>query len=81
LWRTTGESVLLMVRPEPRMLTLSGSGAALWGLLSRPRSLSESAQVLARHFEVSAEDIERDITPVVEELATHGALVAEVEQP
>jgi hypothetical protein len=62
------------------MLTLSGSGALLWGVLSRPRSLSESARMLARHFQVPAEDIERDIAPVVEELATQGALVAEVER-
>jgi hypothetical protein len=81
LWRATGDSVLLMLRQTPRMLTLNGSGAAVWFLLARPRSVSDSAELLAGHFDASADGIERDIAPLIEELATMGALVAEVEQP
>lgn len=80
LWRETGDSVLLLVRDSSRMLTLNGSGAALWTLLSRNRSVSDSAELLAQHFDAPVSDIARDIAPVIEELAAAGALVAEVQQ-
>jgi hypothetical protein len=80
-WRTTGRSVLLKVRDKPEVLALDGPGAALWAVLARPRSLSESAEQLSRRFGVPAQRIELDIAPVVEELAAHGALETQVGHP
>ena len=81
LWRAVGDTVLLMVRPDREILSLMGSGSALWHLLASPLSIHESATLLAREYKVPAEDIARDIEPVVESLSSHGVLVAEVQEP
>jgi hypothetical protein len=80
-WRSIGGSVLLKVRDKPDVLALDGPGAALWAVLARPRSLSESAAHLSRQFTVPAEQIEQDIAAVVEELAARGALETQVGHP
>jgi hypothetical protein len=69
-----------MLRDHGTILSLQGSGSALWHVLARPRSLAESAELLAGHYQVPVDEIERDIAPVVEELSSHGALLSEVHE-
>jgi hypothetical protein len=79
LWRTVGGGVLLLVRANQQILSLVGSGSALWRVLASPRSLAESASILSEEYDVPAADIVRDIEPVLADLSSQGVLVAEMQ--
>ena len=81
LWRRVGNGVLLMARADQQILSLVGSGSDLWRLLTSPRSIHESAAMLAQQYDVPVEDIARDIEPVLASLSSQGILTAETPHP
>jgi hypothetical protein len=76
LWRNAGETVVLLPAAEerPTPLVVSGSAAVIWELLAEPVTLSELAAKLAAIYEVEAQVIERDLSPVLEGLYTEAAI-------
>lgn len=53
-------------------VTLTGSGASVWGLLDEPRTITEMAQSLARTYDADADRIADDIRPLLSHLEDSG---------
>jgi len=76
LWRQTYDRVVVLVPPSDEILTLTGSGVDLWHVFAQARSIAEAADALAAGHAVERAIVERDIAPIVRDLAARGALAA-----
>jgi hypothetical protein len=57
-------------------VSLTGTGVALWELLSEPMDLTELSAVLSQAFATQREVIAADIRPVLDELVQRGVVEA-----
>jgi hypothetical protein len=79
LSRTVGEEIILATPESPELTRLSGTGAALWRLLDRPRSLSGILKELERIFSADRKTLASDLELFVADLTERG-LIEEVRQ-
>ena len=73
-----GEVILVPIRNCVEDLdciySLGGTGARIWELIDGQRSLQEIGSLMAEEFEISRQDVERDLVEYVGQLETIGAL-------
>lgn len=74
LSRRTPDGLVLLPLPRRQVVTVTGAGSLLWDLLDEPRSVDQLGVLLATTFAATPESIARDITPVVEDLASRRVL-------
>ena len=74
LWRRSLDAVLLLPAGSPEPLTLAGTGADLWDLLATPASTTELVAELAGRYAADPAVVAADLTPVLAELETLGAI-------
>lgn len=74
LWRQTFDRVIVLVPATGEMLTLKGTAVDLWDLLEEPAALEQVAAALGERSGVAPALIAADLTPVLIDLATRGAL-------
>jgi hypothetical protein len=76
----TSQQVSCDLGPEAAILNMKNSvyyglnpvGASIWHLLQQPRSIGEMRDAIAAEYEVSAEQVERDLLGLVKELMDEG---------
>jgi hypothetical protein len=62
LWRTSaGQVVLLVADGTDQPFTVTGPGAAMWGLLDVPATVDELATTLARTYDAPIQEIATSI--------------------
>lgn len=71
-----GESVLLNLDSE-NYFGLDDVGTRMWSVLTTSDTVQESFDVLAREFDVSAEQLRTDLTRLIEALIEHGLVQIE----
>jgi hypothetical protein len=76
LWRRVGAEVLLADPAGRDVERLSIPASASWLLLERPRSVPELTRLLADELSDDAGEIEARVAVLVDELRSHGWLVA-----
>lgn len=64
---------------EDELFTLNESGRAIWVKLDGQKSLKDVIGELSAEFDVSAEELEKDVIGFVKELAGRGMLVETAE--
>jgi Coenzyme PQQ synthesis protein D (PqqD) len=74
LWRRSLEAVILLPAGADEPLTLPDTGAIVWDLLEEPATFDELVATLADVYNTDATTIATDITPLLTELQTRGAL-------
>jgi hypothetical protein len=74
LWRRSLDSVVLLPPGAADVITLVGSGPAVWQLLADWRSADELAEVLAAAYGAPPDVVARDLGPVLRALDAAGAL-------
>jgi hypothetical protein len=74
IWRDGDFGVVVLGRASYEPVTLAGTGVAIWDALARPRRRVELVELLAARFAADAEDVARDVAPVLDALVTDGAL-------
>jgi hypothetical protein len=75
LWRELPGEVILLGPTHELPLAVVGSTAAVWSLLTTPRTLDELASELARTYELDPDDIRSDVAATVDRLVDEGLLV------
>lgn len=75
LWRQTYDRVMVLVPGRSDIVTLQGSGCALWAALADPDSVAGLAERLSAAYGAPADQIAADIMPVLTELVEEGAAV------
>lgn len=73
LWRHIVDGVLISP-PGREMLTVQGSGADLWELLSDPHSAASAAAVLGARLSHAPDRLVGEIQSALDELAERGAI-------
>lgn len=73
-WRDSLNGLVLMPPGADEPVTVAGSGSAVWSLLDRPRSLAELVRDLAERFDADPTTVREDLEPLLDRLATLGAL-------
>jgi hypothetical protein len=76
LWRRVGAEVLLADPAGRDVERLSIPASASWLLLERPRPVAELTRLLADELSADASEIQERVTAIVDELRSHGWLVA-----
>jgi hypothetical protein len=66
-----GEAVLLDLR-HGKYYSLNRTGAAVWELLSQPRTLAELHEALFDRFDAEPETLRDDLTALLDDLRLHG---------
>jgi Coenzyme PQQ synthesis protein D (PqqD) len=74
LWRRSLDAVVLLPPGTPDVITLAGTGPAMWQLLAEWRSEDELAEVLAAAYGSSPDVVARDLGPALRALDAAGAL-------
>lgn len=75
LWRRTTRGVALLPPGADLPLTLTGSAALLWDLVSTSISLADTVAALAEQHGVDPATVAADVAPVLDELVRRGVLV------
>lgn len=75
LWRRSFERIVLLAPGRDEPLVLDGIGRLVWELLDEPRRAPVLHAALAELFERDVDDVDRELTPFLEELRAAGALV------
>jgi hypothetical protein len=68
LCRDVDAALLLLAPGRSDIVSVSGAGPLIWGLLQRPSTVSELTEKLAAAFGVVAEEIQDDVRRTVESL-------------
>lgn len=69
------ETAVLLLRPDGgEVLSLSGSGTAIWELLRRPMTMEELVQKLAERYHVAPDRIAEDVRGTVHSLLDRSLL-------
>ena len=76
LTRTVGDELVLLDLARGVYYGLNPSGARIWELLVSGLSIRETAARIAEEHEVTAEDAERDVIRLVEELRNRELVAA-----
>lgn len=66
-----GEAVLLDLQ-QGKYYSLNHTGAAVWELLSQPRTWTELYEALFDRFEVEPETLRSDLSTLLDDLRRHG---------
>jgi Coenzyme PQQ synthesis protein D (PqqD) len=74
LWRRSLDAVVLLPPGAPDVITLAGTGLAVWQLLAEWRSEHELAEVLAAAYGSTPDVVVRDLGPLLHALDGAGAL-------
>ena len=74
LWRRSLDSVVLLPVRGGDVLTLAGTGPAVWELLAEWRTLENLVEVLASAYGAPTEVVEADLTPLLADLRASGVL-------
>ena len=74
LWRRMGATVLLMTHPPSGLVVLEGPASDLWDLLERSATLEELAGRLGAAYDLPAERMASEISPVLAELEGRAVL-------
>jgi coenzyme PQQ synthesis protein D (PqqD) len=67
----SGEAVILGLR-DGVYYGLDAVGARVWELLAEPRRVAELVTTIVDEFDVTPERCERDLMPLLDDLATRG---------
>lgn len=71
-----GETLIVPVRAKVGDLAsiykFNGTGTLIWKLLDAPQSYDELCSAVARHYEVDAAEIERDVAGFLNEMKSVG---------
>lgn len=76
LWRQAADRVLLLPATDGELVSLTGTGVALWELLTEPLELGDLSAVMATAFDVDPELIAADLLPILEDLTRRGLVEA-----
>ena len=76
LARQVGDETVMLDLANGTYFGLDPVGARIWQLLREGRTLEEVCEAMAGEYEVTRDDIERDVMSLVEELANRGLIVA-----
>lgn len=74
VWRHIHGSVLVRPAADISVIALTGTGEDIWHLLSTPLTIDQLAHRLGDRYARPADDIVRDIAPILDELVTRGVL-------
>ena len=74
LARQVGDETVMLDLANGTYFGLDPVGARIWQLLAEGKSLAEVCAAMTVEYAVSPEDIERDVTTLVGELANRGLI-------
>jgi hypothetical protein len=74
LWRRSLHAVMLLPPTADDVLTLAGTGPAVWELLAEWRTVDDVIGILAAAYETSPAVVEADLIPLFAELERQGVL-------
>jgi hypothetical protein len=74
IWRDGDFGVVVLGAASYEPVTLAGTGVAIWDVLARPRRRFELVELLATRFAADADEVARDVAPVLDALVAEGAL-------
>ena len=74
LWRRSLDAVVLLPARGDDVLTLAGTGPAVWELLAEWRTTENLVEVLASAYGAPGEQVEADLTPLLARLRGSGVL-------
>jgi hypothetical protein len=74
LWRRSLDAVVLLPVGHDDVLTLAGTGPAVWELLAEWRTVENLVEVLATAYGAHAEVVEADLTPLLAQLRVSGVV-------
>ena len=74
LWRRSLDAVVLVAPGSADLVTLVGTGPAVWELLADWRTLDDLAAILADAFGASSDQVRADLEPILSDLTAAGAL-------
>ena len=74
LWRRSLDAVILLPSGADEPVTLPDTGAIVWDLLEEPATFDDLVATLAEVYGAEAGVIAADITPLLAELQSLGAL-------
>lgn len=73
--RHIGEEVVILNTESGTYFGLDPVGARAWALIAEGASLNAVCEVLLDEYEVEPDQLERDITKLVQDLRDHGLLL------
>lgn len=73
--RQVGEETVMLDLANGTYFSLDLVGARIWQLLGEGKTLAEICAVMMDEYEVSRDEIERDVVSLMEELTAHGLIV------
>ena len=76
LWRRSLDAVVLLPSGADDVVTLAGTGPALWELLAEWRTVDDLVATLAAAFGAPEGQVATDLAPLLEELTTVSAIEA-----
>ena len=74
LWRRSLDAVVLLPAGAEDVLTLAGTGPAVWELLAEWRTYDDLVENLARAFGATPDAVSGDLEPLIAELEAQGVL-------
>jgi hypothetical protein len=74
LWRRSLAAVVLLPPEADDVITLAGTGPAVWDLLADWRTVPELVEALAGAFATDPAVVEADLTPILGRLEANRAL-------
>jgi len=77
LWRAGPGRIVVFLDHDATPRSLRDTGAALWALLDRPRTMQEIETLLAAEFVADPDVVRRDIEHVITQLGEAGAIRVE----
>lgn len=75
VWRHTSGGVMVLPVTGSDVVTLSGTGEDLWGLLAEPHSIPTLAQRLAERYGAPQSTVMAELPSVLDDLTGRGVLV------
>jgi len=79
VWSELGEDVVILDLASSSYLGLDGVGAAVWGALAEPCTVSELEARLAAEYEVDPVELGRDLRSFLSDLVDRGLVVLDEE--
>ncbi len=67
-----GDEVVILNLGDEVYYGLDGAGALVWGLMAEPRRVEELRDAVVSAFEVEADEAQRDLLALLDELAERG---------
>jgi hypothetical protein len=74
--RTVGDEVVILDLATGTYFGLDPVGARIWELMGEGKTLAEVCGQMLAEYEVSREELERDILRLAEDLVEHGLIAA-----